>query len=569
MIPTWKYDMNKILKITLLASLSMASIGASASEKYTFSTTEKSAGSHGVKSVEQPVKRKIVTVIANSQAEALNILVESGLYNIIEPSVLSGRNPLDYAQPVDKPSIEKVNKSAAKSAVLEPAATPNDPYFLAYQYSYMHSSAAKSTIGHFFMTEWERSLSSQSKKTRVAVIDGGFGKRSDINYSKDNGASFVDSQIDNSPYLTNCDYAHGTNVASVIAATQNDGITIFGAANNVEIIPVNTSSCSSEAWSTDIAKAILWASGATFADEGIEDISKPADVINISQNGNYQCYSYLQEAIDYADSKGITVVVSAGNASLDTAISAPANCKHVVAVAASDTANNAADFTNIGRRNDIIARGTDIYGLGMYYETSPNQVYTLTGTSFSAPLVSAAVANLKSVTDGLTAAEVRYLLGSTTTAFDNNVTNCTVGVCGEGFLNNDQLLKAGRLFQSGDLSYIKPAIADVNECNKALLYKTFADELPLCGLFDLTINALEIEKEHITYNVYRSPIGVDIIPGESSTELFIANTQKVSHLISSPELNAYHYGFSVCYSGECGDDIIRLTSKNSSAICPE
>lgn len=452
-------------------------------------------------------------------------------------------------------------QSSVKQSVTSDGTLPNDAEFMRLQYSYLHSSLTEATVGNHFVGSWLNSQTKTTKKIRVGLIDSGFAPHPDINYANESADFFErDSDAYSEEHMRNfasC-VPHGSFVASVIAAKSNNGVGIFGAGNNVEVIPVRVAACS-EGANIETTDGINWLAGKSLSDEGINDISHQVDVINISRAGYGKCPVDVQEAIDYAVSKGISIVSSAGNSSVETAVMWPANCKGIITVSATDASDNQASFTNYGATNDIAARGVSMAMYGLDDPSLPNKAYIGSGTSFSAPLVSAAIANVLSVTDGLTLAEVKYLLLSTSTEFTDNTT-CTVDNCGEGHLNNDKLVQAGELYQSGNLSYIKQALPYGNACDKQLLIETFGESLPLCGMLELTLNALGTERDHVIYNVYRAPKGTAIDVNDSATELFISDTKKTTQLVPDFDIESFDYGFTVCFSDDCSDDVIKITT---------
>jgi len=104
---------------------------------------------------------------------------------------------------------------------------------------------------------------------------------------------------------------HGTHVAGIAAAATDNGIGIAGVAPDAKVMPVKVLEDGSGAFE-DIASGIRWA-----ADNG-------ADVINMSLGGTQGLQALVitglltdvQDAIDYAVSKGVAVVAAAGNDSV-------------------------------------------------------------------------------------------------------------------------------------------------------------------------------------------------------------------------------------------------------------
>ena len=109
---------------------------------------------------------------------------------------------------------------------------------------------------------------------------------------------------------------HGTHVAGTVAALANNDIGVVGVAPESTILPVRVlGKCGGS--STNIADAIMWSSGASVA--GVPDNAYKADVINMSLGGRNPaaCPNVYRDALAYAASQNVTVVVAAGNSGVD------------------------------------------------------------------------------------------------------------------------------------------------------------------------------------------------------------------------------------------------------------
>lgn len=182
-----------------------------------------------------------------------------------------------------------------------------------------------------------------------------------------------------------CGMSHGTVVALAVAAKKKavgDGQFTQGVAPGVRIMPIRTVGCEYGSQS-DLADSIAWAAGAPF--ESIETNPNVAKVISISLGGLGPCSSYLQNSISFAHSKGIPVVVSAGNRATTSEAFFPNNCQHTIVVGASTIYGHLAEYSNT--HFDIAAPGgDDNAGIPINYP-SKGLIY-VTGTSFSTPIVS-------------------------------------------------------------------------------------------------------------------------------------------------------------------------------------
>ena len=138
----------------------------------------------------------------------------------------------------------------------------------------------------------------------------------------------------------------------------------------------------------------LWiASG---VEKAVED---GADIINLSLGGvsepvGYDSSAVLDDAVQYAISKGVIVVVAAGNDGVNAKYISPANVEGTITVGAIDQAGNHAYFSNYGDCVDFVAPGVGVF--------SDYKQDAVDGTSFSAPYVAAEVSILLSVTPNIT-----------------------------------------------------------------------------------------------------------------------------------------------------------------------
>lgn len=199
---------------------------------------------------------------------------------------------------------------------------------------------------------------------------------------------------------------HGTHVAGIIAAQRGNNMGMDGVSASAKIMVLRAVPDGDER-DKDIANAIRYA-----ADNG-------AKVINMSFGKSYSPNkSVVDEAVAYAESKGIILVHAAGNSSKNNDKSNnfpnPVNeetrelCKTWIEVGANapQVSELIAPFSNYGKKSvDIFAPGVDIYS------TIPNNEYKKnSGTSMAAPVVSGVVALLWSYYPELSATDVRTII---------------------------------------------------------------------------------------------------------------------------------------------------------------
>ncbi|MFC4150141.1 S8 family serine peptidase [Micromonospora mangrovi] len=234
---------------------------------------------------------------------------------------------------------------------------------------------------------------------------------------------------------------HGTHVAGTIAAGRDNGTGIAGLAPGARIQPVRVlGRCGGS--TADLVDAIAWASGGNVP--GVPENPTPARVLNLSLGAPGACDPATQAAVDGAVARGVTVVVSAGNAGADAADYTPASCAGVVTVAASTLTGERAGYSNRGTDVDLAAPGGDQeHGVLSTVDTGTTVAEgdgyaAYAGTSMAAPHVAAAAALLLSRRPDLTPAELTGLLTRTArpTARPDE---CR---CGAGVLDVDLALRA-------------------------------------------------------------------------------------------------------------------------------
>jgi flagellar hook assembly protein FlgD len=182
---------------------------------------------------------------------------------------------------------------------------------------------------------------------------------------------------------------HGTHVAGIIAASINKK-GIAGIAPNVKIMPVNV-------FSGSIASAYDVASGIYYA------VDHEANIINLSL-GSFYYSNLLDDAVQYAASKGVIIIAAAGNSNTYQE-TYPAALDSVLGISATDDKDVITYFSNYGDYIDFAAPGQTIYS------TVPNSSYeSLDGTSMAAPVVSGVAALILSKNPLLTPAQVESIL---------------------------------------------------------------------------------------------------------------------------------------------------------------
>lgn len=247
-----------------------------------------------------------------------------------------------------------------------------------------------------------------------------------------NGWDFIANNYDPSPKFDsnyiNEGIAHGTAIAGLIAANNTEINGVSGLVPNGKIMSLRVLAGTGEGDAENVIKAIKYS------------VNNGADVINLSFVG-YEESLNLSETIKWAYDRGVVVVAAAGNGNASSSVGLnlsqtkayPAcqsfgqSQREILTVASVDSNNRKADFSNYGGGCvNISAPGQEI--LSISYKSSTidelSSTYALwSGTSFSAALVSAAAALIKSQSSNLSAKNI--IESITLSAKDINLENPT------------------------------------------------------------------------------------------------------------------------------------------------
>lgn len=188
------------------------------------------------------------------------------------------------------------------------------------------------------------------------------------------------------------DHGHGTHVAGIIAAANNNKGSV-GIAYNCKIMAIKAGNGSGYFTNSAIAKAVTYA------------YEHGADVINMSFGGSGVSY-VVQEALETAYERCV-LVAAAGNGGLqnepdihhlDGEPTYPAAFPFVVGVMSESASHVESAFTNYDAKKDnkveyeVYAPGEDVYS-----SIPSNRYAKWSGTSMAAPVVSGAAALLRSL----------------------------------------------------------------------------------------------------------------------------------------------------------------------------
>ncbi len=192
---------------------------------------------------------------------------------------------------------------------------------------------------------------------------------------------------DNNPIDCN---GHGTHVAGTVGGSTT------GVARGVQLVPVRVLDCAgSGTWSGVIA-GIDWVTQQKTNNKSIPMVA------NMSLGGGY--IQSVNDAVTRAISAGVVFAIAAGNENQDACNVSPASTPNALTVAASESGDNRAGYSNWGKCVDIFAPGT---GITSSWIGSNNAYAGLSGTSMATPHVTGVAALILGSYPTYTADQVR------------------------------------------------------------------------------------------------------------------------------------------------------------------
>lgn len=211
-------------------------------------------------------------------------------------------------------------------------------------------------------------ITTGNTSVKVAILDTGIDQD-----HEDLAAKIVANQNFTTSSTANDLYGHGTHVAGTVAAATNNNLGVAGVGYNTSLMNVKVLDDAGSGSYSGIANGIIWAT-----DNG-------AKVINMSLGGSSGS-STLQNAVNYAASRGVVVVAAAGNNG-NTARSYPGYYSNAIAVAATDAGDAKASFSTYGSWVDVAAPGVNVYSTMPNHsnQIGPQNYGTLSGTSMATP----------------------------------------------------------------------------------------------------------------------------------------------------------------------------------------
>ena len=211
---------------------------------------------------------------------------------------------------------------------------------------------------------------------KVAIIDTGIDRtHPDLDANYKGGRDFVNGDDDPMD-----DHGHGTHVAGTIAA-EDDGTGVVGVAPEAHLYALKILDSSGSGSDSDMIAAMEWA------------VENDMDVVNLSLGTPTDPGTIVQQAFDNAAAAGIVTVAAAGNRDwiyillgIEMPVMWPAAYDSVIAVSATTSTDQWADFSCSGSEVELAAPGNSIYS------TIPGGYGTMSGTSMASPHVAGTAA---------------------------------------------------------------------------------------------------------------------------------------------------------------------------------
>jgi subtilisin family serine protease len=292
------------------------------------------------------------------------------------------------------------------------AAVPNDAQF-SQQWALDNTGQTGGTAGCDIDATQAWNITTGSRNVVVAVIDSGVDYTdpdlaANIWTNPNAGQDGFSGDVHGYNFVGNTgdpmdDNGHGTFVAGEIGAVGDNGQGVAGVNWNVTIMPLKFLNANGGGYTSDAIRAINYTTMER-TEYGVN-----VRVINASWCSS-QSDAGLSAAIAAAGNAGILFVAAAGNSASNNDVTPqyPANAgtANVVSVAASDSNDQLASFSDYGASTvNLAAPGVNIYG------TLPGGKYGyLSGTSMATPEVTGVAALAWAADPNATVAQVRSAL---------------------------------------------------------------------------------------------------------------------------------------------------------------
>ena len=267
-------------------------------------------------------------------------------------------------------------------------------------------------------------LTKGSNKLTIAIVDNGFNAQHPefknkivMPYNVWTHSNVIFAQEED----------HGTHVAGTALALMDNSEGLCGIAPNCAFMPIQVANENDVMTTTSILDGVLYAlyQGADVINislGSVFDENMPENVqLDLQENHFKEEERLWSEIMKIADKHKATIVLAAGNDNMLAGLDAFHRPKNFIVVSALDKEGglvNKAEFSNYGQYSTISAPGVDIFS-----SFGASGYEYMSGTSMAAPVVTGAVALLKSINKDLTSEEIICILQGTGLPVGGNIGN--------------------------------------------------------------------------------------------------------------------------------------------------
>lgn len=298
------------------------------------------------------------------------------------PAPIGPLQPLSVVEGAGPAAAEEVPAFGSGGAASQ-TVVPNDDLYERYQWNLRRIHAPEG---------WR--LTTGSPSVVVAVLDTGVS----LTHPELAGKIVPGYDFVNEDPTPEDDHGNGTHIAGIIAAETNNRTGIAGIAWSARIMPVKVLDAMARGDPEVAAQGVVWA-----VDHG-------AHVINLGLAGRAPSAA-LDEAIDYAVSRGVVVVAPVGSDG-DSQSSYPAANPRVIAVGATDRLDRRLASSDTGSYISVSAPGEQI--ASTFRPPGGPDTYAVAGSTAQASAhVAGLVALMLALNPTLTPAAVRALIEAT------------------------------------------------------------------------------------------------------------------------------------------------------------
>lgn len=259
----------------------------------------------------------------------------------------------------------------------------------------------------------------------VAIVDNGF----DLNHPEFDGKVVKPINIPerNShifPIIDSKGIDHGTHVAATAVGNIDNGQGVSGIAPECKLMPVQVSTSDGLMTTTSVLDGILYAiyNGASVINISLGpepplwfSSLSPMEQMKYIADDDQRQGEVWRKVYEIADNHNCIIITSAGNSNIVSGYASKTRSQEVIVVSAVDRTFRKAYFSNYGHFLNVATNYSTVSAPGVSILNAVNNggYAFLDGTSMASPIVSGAVALLKSVNPDLKVEEVKSILQNT------------------------------------------------------------------------------------------------------------------------------------------------------------